>query len=559
MNKFELALQESILNPEAQKYIDDSIKKHGDSGYKEHDHIFGDKDHVVIPLGTGEHHRKVDVDKIHPSIKQTLAKHGYGIHDYVNNVAVRTRQNKMGMMQEDKPAISTILAKEKDGEALKHFNDDKQRHSRISQEHEIVISRDPQKVGRMTSSRRWCGEHCTRLPGPEMKHPEMTKHISDSEMKIGGLFHHTIEHDIKHGTLIGYMVKKGDHNAENPLGRILLKKHNAVDEKGNPMSGRAIWRPETYHDFGSSPDNFKSTMKNWAEEKYPALKGKEKALKYKKEPELYDDKAETESSDFIHRAKGLHRVGNAEFHINDSNQLHDPKEGTPAKVTHRALDFVREEHYQNGVPHRSGDEPQEKKYQFGSNGKTLMHQVWRQKGFVHRDGDKPASIERSHVDENTHTYNYMKYDLKHRDTKLGPASFSHRHTSYFMNGIEHRPAHEGPSHIERTGEYRHQEFGSLVRPPHGGPSKGNFTTGDAEWSRNETEPEIKMKGGSSIMSMVHHNGDAHTYNKETGIHTVVDENGITKKPMTLEDHNLFDDYKTRSNITPKFTALHPPA
>lgn len=559
MSNFEKMLQESILNPKAQSFIDSAVKEHGDAGYRHHDHIFGDKKDMVIPLGNDEWHRHVDVNAIHPSIKQTLAKHGFGIHDYVNNVAVRTKIQRDGSLRDERPAISTILSREKDGEALKHFNNDPQRKSRMSGDHEIVISRDPQKVGRMTSSRRWSGEHCTRLPGPEMKHPERTGHISPQDIDTGGMFHHTVAQDIKHGTMIAYLVKKGDHNVEDPLGRILLKKHRAIDTKTGHPTGEHIWRPETYHDFGHSPDNFKATVSKWAENHYPALQGGQKALKYTKHHDLYDDSPSDQSSDFIARAKGKHVLTNrngstTSMHVNDSSQLHNPHPDVPARVTERPLMDRREEHFKAGVPHRDDDKPQEVHHEFGDSGMQMTKQIWRKKGLVHREGDQPAIIE--HHNSGNTTYTHMKYDMKHRDSKLGPAEYSSRHSAYYMNGMQHRPSAEGPSAIDHHGHFEHREYGKLVRPENGAPSSGELSARTFHWAPTEHEPEVKLHGEKLMME--HKDGSVERFEKGVRTHLTADLE-VTKRPMTNEEHAMHFEYMRRSKLAPTFKPHQPPA
>lgn len=543
-------LTESLLNPQAQKFIDDAVEKHGDAGVREHDHIFGDKDDIVIPVGNESRHRPIDTSKIHPSIHAALTRRGYGIHDYVGNIAVRNRKDINGNIREEKPNISTILSKDSDPEALKNFNEDKQRASRISKDHEIVISRDPQKVGRMTSSRKWCGAHCTRLPGPELKHPELASHISPEEMESGGIFHHTIEHDIKHGTLIAYLVKKGDHAAENPIGRVLLKKHHAVDAHGEIVPGRKIWKPEFAHDFGSSPDTFKATVESWANTHYPPLHEGEKAVAYKKEPELYNDGGDEHTVD-VHRSKGLHRVGNTEMNINEKGLIHDKENGQPAVVTKHALASERIEHYQNGVPHRSDDKAQEVEYHYGSNGKTAMRAVWRQNGLVHRDGDKPAIVERKNVDTNDFHFHHMKYGIPHRDTKLGPAEFSKTMYKYSMNGIQHRPASEGPSSMDKYGAFTHREYGALKNPPSGGPASSS-PTGTSTWAAEKDKPSIVLSSDKNHLTMEHGNGDMERYSKSTGKYTKFTDEGTISVPLSEEHHKTIDEYKAKSEIKPVF-------
>ena len=76
-----------------------------------------------------------------------------------------------------------------------------------NQEYEIVISRLPYDLARMSTGRGW--RSCMTLPTEK-----------DSE---GGQCHEFVKHDIEKGTLICYFIRKDDHKIESPLGRILLK------------------------------------------------------------------------------------------------------------------------------------------------------------------------------------------------------------------------------------------------------------------------------------------------------------------------------------------------
>lgn len=548
-NNFEQFLFENILNPKAQKYLDDAISSAGKKGYREHDKVFGDEHDMVIPLEKEGIHREIDPDKIPDEVKNTLTKHGYGIKDYLGNVATKTRRTPSGDTKEDNPSISKILAREKDKTALEKFNNDPQRQSKLATEHEIVISRDPQKVGRMTSSRRWCGEHCTRLPGPEMVHPDRTKHISDEDMENGGLFHHKIEDDIKHGTLIAYLVKKGDHNVEAPLGRILIKKHNAFDGKGNPVKGRSIYRPELGHAFGASPDNFKATVQNWSETHYPSLKEGEKALVYKKEPELYDD--EEDKSTFVARTKGTFKLKDKVIHVNEKGKLHDKEDGTAAKITTNPFISETHEHFKNGIAHRDDDKPQEIHHEFTDDGWKVTKQVWRQNGLIHRDGDKPAHVVndgRSLRKSET----YMKFGLPHRNYEDGPAEIYKSSHRYVMNGVEHRPSSHGPSYVDKYGDHRYMEYGKLVRPANGAPSKSEGMT--HRWEGDDHNPSVVYNERSNKLTAYHSNGDIHRYDIGAGTASKMNDDGANTSNMSQEDREFVDKHLNGLKNKPQFPA-----
>ncbi|NCC70436.1 hypothetical protein EOM09_02545 [bacterium] len=75
------------------------------------------------------------------------------------------------------------------------------------QDYEIVISRHPYDIARMSTDRGW--RSCMKLPTHE-----------DPEC---GEYYHYIKKDIEKGTLVCYFIRKEDHSIKNPLGRINIK------------------------------------------------------------------------------------------------------------------------------------------------------------------------------------------------------------------------------------------------------------------------------------------------------------------------------------------------
>lgn len=547
MSEFEKLLKENILNPKAQalgdSWIEDA-KLEGNHGYHAHDRVFGEgNDHLVIPVTKSSTLRKVDPDYIHSSIKEALIKHGYAIHDYAGNVAVRQRTTPTGEIKEDKSSISKILAREKDGKALRIFNNDPKRAAVNSDQHEIVISRSPQDLMRMTSSRKWAGGHCTRMPGPEMVHPELTKHISPEDMENGGLFHHMIRHDIRHGTLIAYLVNKGDHTVQNPIARILLKRHHADT---SPLSGsdRDVWVPEGGHDFGHPTDSFKETVNKWSHDNYPRLRPGERHVRFSKNSDLYND----DKHSFTAYKPGTYTDEYSTTHRNELGQLHDPKEGTPASTVEKG-DRSIETHYKNGKIHRDGDKPAEKVFDYNRGENTSL--IWAKHGFQHRDGDKPAVIDS--MGRGT-VYQYKKFGMLHRETSLGPAEHGPARTLYAMNDTEHRPVTEGPSSISKDGDYQYREYGDFKRPPTGGPAARMFGHTHI-WPETHDEPRVTLKDSkitSRHLKIEHNDGTEEQIFPDRNHYTKFTKEKITESPMTEEHHATFNKYLELSKIAPKF-------
>jgi hypothetical protein len=540
MSEFEKYLKESILNPEAQALGDkwiESAKRDGNEGYHAHDRVFGSENHIVIPLEKATNPKKFDDSDIHPEIRNVLLKHGYRVHDYLNNVAVKEKFDINGEKREDRSSISKVLAREKDQTALKIFNNDKKRASSSSEDHEVVISRDPQSLLRMTSSRKWVGAHCTRLPGPEMKHPELTSHIDDDEMRKGGLFHHTIQNDIRHGTLIAYLVKKGDHDVENPIARVLLKRHHAFKD-GSPLGEhRDVWVPETGHDFGHPTDDFLHTVNRWSHTNYPRLRKGETSVTFKKNQSLYDD----DEPIFLAKKKGVHKTGEIEKNYNEFGRLHDRENGEPA-YKKESFGETKYHFYNDGKLHREGDKPAV----IEKSDNEHVEEYYKH-GAIHRDGDNPARIKNY---GSVKSKAYYKFGIMHRDYKFGPALDSNVQKYYVMNGIHHRPVTEGPAVIDKYGDYKYSEFGEEKRPPTGGPSSKQGST--HVWVGNDREPHVSYNEISNRIRI--EDGEKTTFiDGGKKVHEIHKNGDISQPKDASEDHTaLFNKYKELSKIVPKW-------
>lgn len=123
-----------------------------------------------------------------------------------------------------------------------------------------------------------------------------------------GCNRHYIPHDISHGTLTAYLIRKGDDDFDSPVGRVNLKQFENQD-------GHKIWRPESGV-YGSMPKSAKTAIEHWSQTRYPH---KEDSI-YSKNPALYNDDG-----------KSTHITGNPEFgkllrhygnHIDDISSNH---------------------------------------------------------------------------------------------------------------------------------------------------------------------------------------------------------------------------------------------
>jgi hypothetical protein len=88
---------------------------------------------------------------------------------------------------------------------------------------------------------------------------------------------HYLPQELKNGTHVAYLVKKGDDKIENPMARIALKKY--VNENGHE-----VLRPEE-RVYGTARDSFHHTVRKWSEDKFPL----EKKSLYHMAQGSYDD------------------------------------------------------------------------------------------------------------------------------------------------------------------------------------------------------------------------------------------------------------------------------
>lgn len=234
------------------------------------DHAFGgspQKRTVVLPLQPPE-------SKLEKPIHKHLAKLGYAPHDYHAGLA----KDKHGR----EVRIGKILAKAGKHKELAKFNSDPARaQAQANKGLQVVISRKPSDVIGQSTNCSWGS-----CMGP---HHENYKYVSQ---------------DVKHGTHIAYLTKKGDDKARKPLARISLKPHGVsftlgrhgvkeIRSKDKPHQqglfaktrrGKSTILVPEDNTYGNAPSSFHKTVSSWAKAKFPA-----KAVGYTKSRSLYDD------------------------------------------------------------------------------------------------------------------------------------------------------------------------------------------------------------------------------------------------------------------------------
>lgn len=148
--------------------------------------------------------------EVFPEIKDYLETKNFRIIDYRRGIAQEddppkekeiidpiTKQKKKVKIQPRKIRIGVLL---KDNPELqKEYNDDKTRQGSKTKKYSIVISRHPYDIAGMSTGRSWFS--CANLQGGSC----------------------IVSNDIKHGSLIAYLIDVNDKNIKRPLARVMIK------------------------------------------------------------------------------------------------------------------------------------------------------------------------------------------------------------------------------------------------------------------------------------------------------------------------------------------------
>ena len=318
------------LNQLQREYVDNEL---GGNRYNPEDHhkdMFDSYEktnphRIVLPYDN----KLLTNNEIDMNIRQHLAKHGWGIHDYHAGLASRQSINregndklevrKIGKILQDTgadkinhPEMSDRLIKGSDGkplvggdgryksekvpQSLLHFyNNDPKRSSKASSN--IVISRDKEDIAGMSSGRSWEMSSCMRLPYGILQHT------------LGN--HRYIKDDLQKGTLIAYSAKRGDDDIQSPMGRVLIKAFHSKLPNGDEHT---IYRTEQ-KPYGDPPSDFKNQVESLMQKHYPAKSGRV----YKIDSDLYNDgRAEIQPVKI-----GLHKGYDGTNNYNSNGKLHD--------------------------------------------------------------------------------------------------------------------------------------------------------------------------------------------------------------------------------------------
>lgn len=180
---------------------------------------------IHLPLVAGA--KRVAYAPVPEAIQKSVAEKGYVVEDYITGIAVDVsgkRRIKIGKLLS--PELQQVFANDKTRSNARNAASGNQM---------IVISRHPYDVAGMSTDRGWVS--CMHL--------------------VGGSNAHYVKDDIKHGSIIAYLVNKDDLNLQRPSARILLRVYKADNgKKGLFPSGI----------YGARSQLFFDTVRKWCSE-----------------------------------------------------------------------------------------------------------------------------------------------------------------------------------------------------------------------------------------------------------------------------------------------------
>jgi hypothetical protein len=266
---FEIILAEALDSIQKEKV--DNFEVENDQGKDVHpekarhplvqkaiENVFDGKYRVRVPL-------KHEV-QAHPEVEAHLNENGFKISDYLRGKATDKYDREVN--------IGRALSKSK---APKELLDKYAEHSEGARnsigadDMEAVISHHPHDVAGMTSKgQSWEHESCLNFES--------------------GCNRHYIPEEIKAGTHVAYLVKKGhgitpEGHDTGDLTQVYgrIKVPPFIASNADPEA-HVVFRPEK-RQYGVKNDVFSHTVANWTDKKYPAEGG----LTYRKDENVYSD------------------------------------------------------------------------------------------------------------------------------------------------------------------------------------------------------------------------------------------------------------------------------
>ena len=193
--------------------------------------------------------------EVPPAIDNFLDSVGWEVTDYNLGLA-RERSSGRAMK------IGKIINKEGNRDLLKIYTEDPGRLR--PREWEIVVSRHPYDLASMSTGRGW---------------------VSCMELGVNDRGEIYIPKDIKAGSIIAYLVRKGDRNIENPAARVLIKPYLSTEDPNEMIlvADRTV--------YGQFIPGFLDSIQDWLDGVNQGKSGV-----YKIDPKLYPENDEYDAT-----------------------------------------------------------------------------------------------------------------------------------------------------------------------------------------------------------------------------------------------------------------------
>jgi len=210
-----------------------------------YDKFFGGKYRIYIPFTEKQNDKEI-VSETQELIDYYLTTLGYKLIDYKKGLARSNKSNRI-------LKIGRILSKRY--LLLKKFNSDATRQGAKLEDMLVVISRHPYDIAGMSTNRGWTS--CMSLET--------------------GMYASDLYDDIKHGTLVAYLIKADDKNINKPISRIAIKPFYG--------KGKNVVLVPTKKQYGTNVDGFYDIVLEWCNE----FNKSSKPGDYKIHSSLYND------------------------------------------------------------------------------------------------------------------------------------------------------------------------------------------------------------------------------------------------------------------------------
>ena len=201
---------------------------------------------IYIPLGGKASTKRIVVPQ---AVTEKLQSKGYIVEDYVAGLAVKAddpkKKIKIGKLISDDPSVKHM------------YDNDDQRTGCKGVKQWVVISRHPYDIMGMSFDRGW----------------KSCMHLTEGSNKK------YLEQDVKHGTLVAYLINDNDRNINKPVARIAIKPF--FDNKGNYK----LLPPNADKVYGTASKAFYNTVVKWCKEVNTGTPNG----KYTMHPKLYPD------------------------------------------------------------------------------------------------------------------------------------------------------------------------------------------------------------------------------------------------------------------------------